>query len=95
MLEHFSAFRLDISDDYVVITKEDKEASGLRADKGTYFYDSYIDEERLHERQATNIIVTDSVEYLKKGNFDHDALKKFIKDINLLDDDEIKALIGA
>jgi len=92
LLEHFSAFRLDISDDYVVITKEDREASGLRADKGTYFYDSYIDEVRLHERQATNVIVTDSVECLIRESFDNDALKKFIKDINLLDDNEISTL---
>ncbi len=92
LLEHFSAFRLDISDDYVVITKEDKEASGLRADKGTYFYDSYIDEVRLHERQAKRVIVDDSIECLQRESFDENALKKFIKDINLLDDNEINTL---
>lgn len=92
LLEHFSAFRLDISDDYVVITKEDKEASALRADKGTYFYDSYIDEVRLHERQAKKVIVDDSIECLQRESFDENALKKFIKDINLLDDNEINTL---
>lgn len=92
LLEHFSAFRLDISDDYVVITKEDKEASALRADKGTYFYDSYIDEVRLHERQAKKVIVDDTVECLIRETFNKEDLKKFIKHINLLDDTEISTL---
>jgi len=51
-VDHFSAFRLDIADQYVVVTKEDKEASALRADAGTYFYDSYKDDVRLTERQS-------------------------------------------
>ena len=33
-VDHFSAFRLDISDLYVVVTKEDKEASALRYGSG-------------------------------------------------------------
>jgi hypothetical protein len=55
LIDHFSAFRLDISDQYVIVTKEDKEASGLRADSGTYFYDSYKDDVRLSERQSINV----------------------------------------
>lgn len=54
-VDYFSAFRLDISDRFVVITKEDKEASALRADAGTYFYDSYKDDVRLTERQSTEM----------------------------------------
>ena len=52
LIDHFSAFRFDISDQYVIVTKEDKEAAGLRADSGTYFYDSYKDDVRLSERQS-------------------------------------------
>lgn len=55
LMDHFSAFRLDISDKYVVITKEDKDASGLRADSNTYFYDSYKDDVRLTERQSREV----------------------------------------
>lgn len=51
-VDHFSAFRLDISDSFVIVTKEDKEASALKADVGTYFYDSYKDDVRLTERQS-------------------------------------------
>lgn len=49
-VDHFSAFRLDISDKYVVVTKEDKSAAALKADAGTYFYNSYKDDVRLTER---------------------------------------------
>lgn len=54
-IDSFSAFRLDISAHYVIITKEEKEASALRADSGTYFYDSYRDDVRLTERQAQEV----------------------------------------
>lgn len=55
LINQFSAFRFDISDQYVIITKEDSEAAGLKADKSTYFYDSYIDDLRLSERQSKRI----------------------------------------
>ena len=51
-VDNFSAFRLDVSDSYVVVTKEEKEAAALKADSGTYFYESYKDDLRLTERQA-------------------------------------------
>ena len=56
-VNNFSAFRLDISDVYAIITKEDKEASALRADAGSYFYDSYKDDVRLTERQARRMVL--------------------------------------
>ena len=62
-VDHFSAFRLDITDGYVVITKEDKEAAGLRADAGTYFYDSYKDDVRLTERQSKQLICCGKLEF--------------------------------
>lgn len=55
LVDHFSAFRLDISDEFVVVTKEDKTASALKADKDTYFYDSYKDDVRLTERQSNGL----------------------------------------
>lgn len=54
-VDHFSAFRLDICDKYVLVTKEDKEASALKADAGTYFFDSYKDDVRLTERQSRKL----------------------------------------
>jgi hypothetical protein len=62
-VDHFSAFRLDIADQYVVVTKEDKEASALRADAGTYFYDSYKDDVRLTERQSKEMTCCGKLEF--------------------------------
>jgi len=61
--DHFSAFRLDISDQYVIVTKEDKEASALRADAGTYFYDSYKDDVRLTERQSKEMTCCGNLQF--------------------------------
>lgn len=62
-VDHFSAFRLDIADQFVVVTKEEKEASALRADAGTYFYDSYKDDVRLTERQSTEMICCGKLQF--------------------------------
>ncbi|NLU97093.1 hypothetical protein B6N13_03155 [Marinomonas sp. UCMA 3892] len=75
LVNHFSAFRFDISDQYVIVTKEDSEAAGLKADKSTYFYDSYIDDSRLSERQSKR------VSYNKKIPLDGDLNTSNIKDL--------------
>lgn len=76
-VDHFSAFRLDISDQYVVITKEDKEASALRADSGTYFYDSYKDDVRLTERQSKEMTCCGMLEF--GDQIDEAKLREAIK----------------
>ncbi|MCE1194770.1 MAG: hypothetical protein LWW96_21710 [Acidovorax sp.] len=76
-VDHFSAFRLDIADQYVVITKEEKEASALRADAGTYFYDSYKDDVRLTERQSREMTCCGNIEF--SGQIDEMKLREAIK----------------
>ncbi|MBU9863707.1 hypothetical protein, partial [Rahnella aceris] len=44
LCSHYSSFRIDLSDDYAVITKEDRNAPAIICNKGTYFYKSYKDE---------------------------------------------------
>jgi hypothetical protein len=86
----FSAFRLDISDHYTIVTKEDKEAAGLRADAGTYFYNSYKDETRLVERQSKKII------YDKPINLNEETseveLRELILEIGLIPSEKIDEL---
>jgi hypothetical protein len=90
LIDHFSAFRLDISDQYVVVTKEDKEASGLRADSGTYFYDSYKDDVRLSERQSIKINYHNEVPI---GDLlTEDTLRSFILDADLVNSVKLKEL---
>ncbi len=90
LANHFSTFRLDISDHYVVVTKEDKEAAGLRADKGTYFYNSYIDDVRLCERQSIEIKYIGEIpngQYLTP-----ERLKFIISKIGILSDQQFEEL---
>lgn len=83
-VENFSVFRLDVSDKYVVITKEDKDASALRADAGTYFYDSYKDDIRLTERQATELLFPSKLDITMLS--DEAYLRQILKSTNLFDE---------
>lgn len=63
LVDHFSAFRLDVSDQFVVVTKEDKTASALKANVDTYFYESYKDDILLTERQSKEIVNFPDLEF--------------------------------
>ncbi len=90
LIDHFSAFRLDISDQYVIFTKEDKEASGLRADSGTYFYDSYKDDARLSERQSIKVNYQNEVPL---GNeLTEERLRTLILEADLIIEEKINHL---
>ena len=53
--QFYSSFRLDVSSQYVVVTKEDKRAPALRCDKGTYFYNAYRDDVMLSASQGRHL----------------------------------------
>ncbi|MFI5444321.1 hypothetical protein [Polaromonas sp. UC242_47] len=89
-VDHFSAFRLDISDQYVVVTKEDKEASALRADAGTYFYDSYKDDVRLTERQSKVMVCCGKLEF--SGALDESKLREAVKCADIFDEAKLADL---
>lgn len=88
-VDSFSAFRLDISDQYVIVTKEDKEASALKADAGTYFYDSYKDDVRLTERQGSEI---KSPGLELNGPISEPLLRDVIKRVGLVDEATLDGL---
>ena len=50
---HFSSFRVDISQSFAIQTKEDPRAPALRAEEGSYYYEAQMDEFRLLKEQAT------------------------------------------
>jgi len=89
-VDHFSAFRLDIADQYVVVTKEEKEASALRADSGTYFYDSYKDDVRLTERQSREMICCGKLEF--SDQVDEAKLREAIKCADLFSEHRLGEL---
>ena len=92
LLEHFSSFRVNISDKYVVITKEDKQASALRADKDTYFYDSYIHDIELHKLQAIEVTNKTNRILFTKENVTKLQLINFINSLEILNDDNMDKL---
>jgi hypothetical protein len=89
-VDHFSAFRLDISDHYVVVTKEDKEASALRADSGTYFYDSYKDDVRLTERQSKEMVCCGKLEFA--DSVDEPKLREALRCSDIFDEERLAKL---
>jgi hypothetical protein len=89
-VDSFSAFRLDISDQHVFVTKEEKEASALKADAGTYFYDSYKDDVRLTERQASALNCCGKLEF--NGLVDEKKLFEAVRCADLIDIDRLQEL---
>lgn len=96
-VDHFSAFRLDISDSFVIVTKEDKEASALKADAGTYFYDSYKDDVRLTERQSKSL--GHFPELVFNGKVDENKLGEVLSctgfiDISVLTKESVESILS-
>jgi hypothetical protein len=68
VINHFSAFRLDISDDCAVLTKEDKRLPAIRVDRGTPFYESFRDElENVLVRQSREIVLNEAAAATLRG----------------------------
>lgn len=81
--DHFSTFRVDISQACAIETREDPTAPALRSDSGSYFYDALADEHRLLAEQAREIVNGEAECHVVN---DLSSLKAAIKamDINLL-----------
>lgn len=90
-VNHFSAFRLDISDEYAIVTKEDKDATALRADAGTYFYDSYKDDVRLTERQSNKMVCSIKLDF-SDSLVDEKKLREAVKSADLFDGAKLQQL---
>ncbi len=87
LLQSFSVFRLDVSDNYVIVTKEDKAASGLKADKGGFFYVSYVDDLRLLKRQSRKLDIS-----LIEDLADELSLKVAIQAMELLSVEQVESI---
>lgn len=84
LLHQFSTFRLDISDQYAIVTKEDPQAAAIRANSESFFYDSYVAEVALLKSSQSRRVT------LKKGlslpkELDLKSLRDVIVDADLLD----------
>jgi hypothetical protein len=57
LLRSYSSFRLDLSSQYVILTKEDPQAPAVRCDVGSFFYSAYMDDLVITARQGRSITV--------------------------------------
>ena len=80
LLNSFSTFRLDLSSEYVIMTKEDPQAPGVKCDKGTYFYDAYMNDLALTAVQGRTIKMSSA-----KLELDISSVRARLSEMELVD----------
>lgn len=81
---HYSSFRIDLSDDYAIITKEDRNSPAIICHKGTHFYKSYKDEVILSLNQSRSVRMIDQVDFTLR-DIDGTKVKSLLSDAGLDD----------
>jgi hypothetical protein len=80
LLRSFSSFRLDLSSKYVILTKEDPQAPGVRCDNGSYFYDAYRNDLELTAKQGRPVAAVPF-----KSDLDVNCVRKHLADLALIE----------
>ncbi|MGJ9460630.1 hypothetical protein [Oceanobacillus sp. CF4.6] len=90
LIDHYSMFRIDLSTNLVVITKEDTSEPALMCEKETFFFKSYLEDLRLSLSQSN--ILTKDIEGILFNELNGAKIREFITslglNISLLDDDD-------
>ncbi|WP_408913072.1 hypothetical protein ACJUA3_11980 [Citrobacter freundii] len=81
---HYSSFRIDLSDEYAIITKEDRGSPAIVCHKGTHFYKSYKDEVILSLNQSRSVRMIDKVDFTLE-NIDGNKVKSLLAYADLED----------
>lgn len=84
LCSHYSSFRIDLSDEYAVITKEDRNAPAIICHKDTYFYKAYKDEVVLSLNQSKKLNKIDYLD-LNLGDITAENVKDILKEIGVYD----------
>lgn len=97
LLDTFSVFRVDISDECVIITKEDKDASGLKAVHDSHFYDYYSDDTHYLKEQIKSYSLKIDISDIQKitGDLVREIKEadKLLKSIDTVDCNVIAGLV--
>jgi hypothetical protein len=97
LLDTFSVFRVDISDENVIITKEDKDASGLKAVHDSHFYDYYSDDTHYLKEQMKSYSLKINISDIQKitGDLVREIKEadKLLKSIDTVDCNVIAGLV--
>ncbi len=95
--DHFSLFRIDLSSTRAILTREDPKEPAILYEKGTFFYDAYLEDLRQAFEQSKQIDMTK--QFVVEGKVTDENLKDLLKELglyaNIQDDDisEIKRVI--
>jgi hypothetical protein len=93
--DHFSGFRLDLSEVCAIETREDATAPALRSDAGSYYFAALHDEFRLAKEQSKSIVGGESE---CAAVTDVTSLKAAIAAVGFtsvgLEDEELKAVVS-
>lgn len=94
LLNYVTVFRIDLSSNLAIITKEDPKEPALRCDNGTAIYNSYREDLLLTFEQGDKL---PDVEIPSRLELTADRLQKLLGDLGFnsieLTDDELKQII--
>lgn len=83
LCSHYSAFRIDLSKDNAIITKEDRNAPAIVCSPNTHFYKSYKDEIVLSSRQSKRVPEIKS-QNIRLDSIDNIQVSKILKEAGIL-----------
>lgn len=84
LASRFSTFRLDLSDQYVIVTKEDRKAPAIKCSVTSYYYESYKAEILTIEKQSRPVKAIGSNTW-ELGKLQKDDIKNILLEIELFD----------
>ncbi|MGQ0816655.1 hypothetical protein ACT4ZR_13510 [Acinetobacter baumannii] len=83
LASHYSTFRLDLSDNYVIVTKEDRSAPAIICNLKNYYYQSYKVEILTIEKQSKEVQKITSQNY-KIGELKKEDIRNILSEVSLL-----------
>lgn len=92
--DFFSLFRIDLSDNMVLITREDPNEPAIVYKKGNFFYDAYKNDLVQVFKQFNQVTMTHN--FVSEENLNKDNIQDLITKLNLkikLDDKDIEQII--
>ncbi|HIC8861740.1 TPA: hypothetical protein ACW7Y0_002743 [Aeromonas hydrophila] len=82
LCSYYSAFRIDLSKEYAIITKEDRKAPAIVCSQNTHFYKSYKEEILLTTKQSKQIPQIKTIDF-NLDSIDKDHVSKILKEIGI------------
>lgn len=92
LLNHFTPSRIDLSSNYAIVTKEDRQAPALLALRNGYFYEQYLHEIAVATQQAFPVPHLNRP-FTVPQTFDKNVTREMLDDLKLLPPSNEAAII--